>query len=150
MVQQGFWPLTDSLVALRRFGPKGWGLAAAGFIVALLLIGIPASIIGNPFFVRMTPVRPQDYVFWLITAALSGLVAGTFALPRSSVCQGRSLSGGGLSYLAVACPTCNKVVVFLLGVSGALTFFEPAQFFLGIASIVLLGWALALRLRASL
>jgi len=98
----------------------------------------------------MTPVRPQDYVYWLIAAALSGLIAGTFTLPRSSVGQGRALSGGGLSYLAVACPICNKIVVLLLGVSGALTFFEPAQFFLGLASILLLGWALLVRLRASL
>jgi len=150
LVQQGFWPLMGSWVALRLFGPKGWLATGLGFVAALFMIGIPAAIFENPFFVRMTPVRPQDYVYWLITAALSGLIAGTFTLRRSSVCQGRALSGGGLSYLAVACPICNKIVVLLLGVSGALTFFEPAQFFLGLASVLLLGWALLLRLRASL
>ena len=32
-----------------------------------------------------------------------------------------------LAFLAVGCPLCNKVVVLLLGASGALTYFEPIQ-----------------------
>jgi hypothetical protein len=50
--------------------------------------------------------------------------------------------------LAVGCPICNKIVVLLLGVSGALTIFQPLQPVLALAAMVLLGYALFLRLRA--
>ena len=58
------------------------------------------------------------------------------------------MSGGVLSVLAVGCPTCNKLVVLLLGTTGALTFFAPLQIYIGIASVLLLGWTLLLRARA--
>ena len=50
--------------------------------------------------------------------------------------------------LAVGCPTCNKLVVLLLDTTGALTFFAPLQLYIGIASVLLLGWTLLLRARA--
>jgi hypothetical protein len=50
--------------------------------------------------------------------------------------------------LAVGCPTCNKFVVLLLDTTGALTFFAPLQLYIGIASVLLLGWTLLLRARA--
>ena len=39
-----------------------------------------------------------------------------------------------LSFFSVGCPICNKLVVFLLGIGGAMTFFNPLRPFLGIAS----------------
>jgi hypothetical protein len=48
----------------------------------------------------------------------------------------------------VGCPICNKLVVLLLGTSGALTFFGPAQLYIGLVSLALLGWTLRLRARA--
>lgn len=78
----------------------------------------------------------------------SGLIAGTFALPAGAGSEGKVLSGGLLSYLAVGCPICNKLVVLMLGTSGALTFFAPAQLYIGLASLALLGWTLRLRARA--
>jgi hypothetical protein len=133
--------------ALRQFGARGWAfatLAAAGYAV---LAGIPMVMIENPLFRRMTPVRLQDYVFWLGAAALIGLIAGTFAVSGGSV-PGRTVSGGVLGYFAIGCPICNKVAVLLLGVSGALSIFGPAQLIMGIASLLLLGWALLLRTEA--
>jgi len=53
-----------------------------------------------------------------------------------------------LSVLAVGCPICNKPVVLLLGTAGALNFFEPLQLYIGIASVLLLGWTLLLRATA--
>jgi hypothetical protein len=52
------------------------------------------------------------------------------------------------SYLAVGCPVCNKLVVFLIGTSGALTFFAPLQLYIGIGSVLLLAWTLVIRARA--
>lgn len=52
-----------------------------------------------------------------------------------------------LSFFSVGCPVCNKVVVLLLGLGGAMTIFNPLRPFLGLASIVLLGITLFLRVR---
>lgn len=129
------------------FSIRGWLAAAFGGLAALVLIGIPTAIIDTPYFLRMTPVRVQDYAIWGATALLAGLIAGTFALPLRAVGKGKMLSGGFLSYLAVGCPICNKLVVLLLGVSGALTYFAPAQIYIGLASLLLLAWTLRLRVR---
>jgi len=133
---------------LRLFGLRGWVVATAGTMAALILIGVPTAIIDSPFFIRMIPVRTQDYAIWVATAVLAGLIAGTFALSARAGSEGKALSGGFLSYLAVGCPICNKLVLVLLGTSGALTFFAPAQLYIGLASLALLGWTLRLRARA--
>jgi hypothetical protein len=137
----------DVLGALRLFGWRGWAIAILGAAAALLLLGAPTDIVPNQWFTRMTPVRSQDYAIWLATGALFGLVLGTYVVPARACAQGRTLSGGILSFLAIGCPICNKLVVALLGISGALTYFEPAQLWLGLLSLALLLWSLALRAR---
>jgi hypothetical protein len=56
---------------------------------------------------------------------------------------------GMLSFFAVGCPVCNKLVVVALGTTGARQWFEPLQPALAVASIVLLAWALRARLRSA-
>ena len=130
------------------FGLRSWLVAASGGIVTLILIGIPTAIIDNPFFFRQTPVRLQDYIIWVLTGLLTGLFVGTFTLSAKATASGKAVSGGFLSVLAVGCPICNKLVLLLLGTSGALTYFAPAQLYIGIASLALLGWALHLLVQA--
>ncbi len=123
------------------------GLGAA---FATLTIGIPTDVIPNPIFGRMTPVRVQDYVFLIATALLAGILAASYGLPQTRACstaQGRATLGGLLSYLAIGCPTCNKLIVLLFGTSGALTVFEPLQPLLAIASFALLLLAIWIRWR---
>lgn len=130
---------------------RGKQLLAAGMagLAALVLIGIPTAVIPNRWFTRMTPVRPQDYVFLILTVALVALIGATYAAPSSCGSQqGRLTAGGMMSVLAIGCPICNKLVVLLLGVTGALTYFAPIQPLLGLASLGLLGLTLAYRLRA--
>lgn len=117
---------------------------------ALFMIGVPTVLIPNPWFARMLPTRPQDYVFLAVTVLLTALIAATYALPVACPLQeGKVTAGGFLSFLAVGCPICNKIVILALGTSGALRFFEPAQPLLAIAGIGLLGYALSVRLRAT-
>ncbi|MBI2832681.1 MAG: hypothetical protein HYX79_10540 [Chloroflexi bacterium] len=148
----GRWQVMESFRSwgsvFQLLGLRGWLIATIGGIITLTLIGIPTAIIDNPFFVRQTPVRTQDYVIWVATGLLAGLVAGTFTLSAKANASGRAASGGFLSFLAVGCPICNKLVLLLLGTSGALTYFAPAQLYIGIASLALLGWALHLRVQA--
>jgi hypothetical protein len=135
---------------IRPYLPTALLYAALGAAFTTLAIGIPTDVIPNPVFGRMTPVRAQDYVFLALTALLAGVLAASYALPRTRACsteQGRTAIGGLLSFLAIGCPTCNKLVVLLLGTSGALTFFEPIQPLLAIASLALLLIAIWVRWR---
>ncbi len=124
----------------------------------LVRVGIPCpsrhgeDVNPSTFFIRMTPTSAQDYVIWGISAVLIGMISALAWLYPTRTSQdgtgtGRALFGTFLSFLSVGCPICNKLVVLLLGLSGAMTFFNPLRPFLGIASIVLLGVTLFLRVR---
>jgi hypothetical protein len=54
--------------------------------------------------------------------------------------------GGFLAYLAIGCPTCNKVALLALGSSGAINWFAPLQPWLAAVSILALAYALRRRL----
>lgn len=124
-----------------------YGLAGATGVT--LLVGLPTDLLPNPFFVRMLEVRPQDYVFLAVTALLGGALAATYAFPAACPrFEGRFAASGFLTVLAVGCPICNKLVVLALGTSGAMTWFEPFQPVLALASIGLLALALLVRVRA--
>ena len=133
---------------LSRFGVRGWLAATIGAVGAFVALGVPSAIIDNPYFIRMIPVRTQDYVIWLMASMLLGLVLGTFTISSMKGNSGKAFGSGILSLLAVGCPICNKVVVLFLGISGALAFFEPLQLYLGIGSVALLIWTLLLRARS--
>jgi hypothetical protein len=123
----------------------GLGLGAATLVAA----GVPTDVVPTPWFTRMTPVRPQDYAVLALTVALATALGATYAFPAA--CRFRPGTYGAATYLAalaVGCPICNKVVVLLLGVGGALTVFQPLQPLLAAGSLALLGYALTLRLRA--
>ena len=133
------WPARRSIAAL-----VGAGAAA-------LLMGVPTGIVRTSLYTRMTPVTWWDYPVWAISAALVGVMAATYVrtgdgqeLPDRSR---RTVGATLLSTFAVGCPICNKLVVALIGVSGALSYWAPLQPILGIVSILLLGTGLLVRLR---
>lgn len=122
--------------------PTYWLKAFSITVGAGLLIGLPTRLIPSPLFVRMIPTTWIDYALFVISLVLLGL---SWALPRtasSRVTERRSVVGGIGTLLAVGCPTCNKIVLLLLGSGGALSYFAPLQPVLGIAAIVLIGSAL--------
>ena len=131
-----------------------WTVAVVATVVTALLTGLPTEMIGNPWFVRMTPVLWWNRPVWLLTAVLAGLLLATYVGTTSREgADGRSTSrrggiGGALGYLAIGCPVCNKIVVVALGTSGALNWFAPLQPVLAVGSLVLLAVALRARLRS--
>lgn len=148
-ILHGIGAETSSLArTLRAFGVRGWLVAVVAGVGTLLLIGAVSAVFANPYFTRMTPVRAQDFPIWLATGVLAGLIAGTFAIRSVGDHVGKVLAGGLFADLAVGCPVCNKVVVLLVGTSGALSFFEPLQLWIGLGSLGLLLWTLLLRVRA--
>lgn len=126
-----------------------WLAAVAATVASLLVIGVPTGVVSTPFYHRMTPVTWWDYPVWAVSGLLAGLVAATHVRsPLAAAPGGRLFTGGGLlSAFAVGCPICNKIVVALLGVSGALTLWAPVQPILGLLSVGLLAVALRARLR---
>ncbi len=140
-----FAPLASGL---SMYTSKAWMVTILTTALALIVIGLPTAIYENPFFVRMTPVRPQDYVRWVLSSVLIGLIVGSYFAAGSTTGEGKVLSGGVLSLVSVGCPTCNQLVVLFLGTGGALTFLAPLQVYIGVASVLLLGWTFVLRTKA--
>lgn len=134
---------------LRQLPVQYWLLTVPSTIAVGVLTGIPTAIIPNPLFTRMVPAGPLNYAFWAVTSVLLGLVAATYFAKSGApmIGEGKVAGGGILSIFAVGCPVCNKIVVLVLGVSGALTYFAPLQPLIGLVSVVLLVYALRLRLR---
>ena len=128
-----------------------WLRAIAWAGVIGLAIAIPTVLIENSWFRRMTPTRWWDYVLWVPAAGLAGMTISARRLPGAGTCrvEGRTFGGAGLAYLAVGCPICNKIVVSLLGVSGALSYFAPIQPILGVAGMTMIVLALRTALRAA-
>ena len=136
---------------LRRWPTRRWVTVLATAVFTVLVIAIPTDLIDTPLFSRQVPPTVWAWPVLVVSAGLAGLVTATYvaypdgAAPRRS--EGRlGLAGGLVTFFAVGCPVCNKIVLLALGTTGALQFFEPIQPYLAGASILLLGWALYARL----
>lgn len=136
-----------------------WARFIATFVVAAaavaLLTGIPTVLIPNDWFSRMTPAQSYAYPVWVAASALSGILAASYWGVRARVCAtpaSRTAGGAGalLSWLAIGCPVCNKMVVAAVGTSGAFAYFAPVQPWLAAVSIASLLAAVAWRWRALL
>ena len=123
------------------------GLAAAG--VALIL-GIPSDVIPNPWFDRQVPVDAFDVVTLVLLCLLTGALAATYAFAggRTAVAERAGLGSGIVGLFAISCPVCNKLVLALVGASGASGWFASVQPLLGALAVILAATALYVRVRA--
>lgn len=143
------------LDSVALWSSRRWFAACIGAVITALVIGLPTDVIPNPVFGRPVPVTAWSYPVLAITAVLGGLLFATYVREPGAAAvvdeldapARRGTIGGVLSYFAVGCPVCNKVVVLALGTVGAREWFEPVQPYLAVASIVLLLVALRTRLR---
>lgn len=137
---------------LAQWPARRWLTAAGAAVLVALVVGLPTDVIPNPVFGRPVPVTWWSYPVLAITAVLGGLLAATYVRDeRLTPADERIARRGGLaglmSFFAVGCPVCNKLVVIALGTVGARRWFEPFQPYLAAASIVLMVLALRARLR---
>lgn len=126
-------------------------VAVLAAVATGIVLAIPTAIIDNPWFTRMTPVEGDQYFFWISTSLVQGALIASFMVPaaRGGMGGGAGIGSGVLGVLAIGCPICNKLVVALLGVSGAFTYFAPIQPILGAAGLLLASTALIIRMRAT-
>ena len=167
-------PKAGAGVVLAARALRGWTArqvlvaVVAGGAVAVL-VGIATVLIPNPVFAREIPPVWWNYPVWLVTSALSGMLAATYvragavsgpdgggagtapAEPGDGAVARRTgrmgMAGGILAWFAVGCPVCNKLALLALGYSGAITWFAPVQPFLALGALVLTAVALVWRLR---
>lgn len=126
---------------LKTAGAAFWVRAVGWGLLFGMAIGIPTVLVDSPLFSRMTPATWWSYVTWITVSLLGGLVMALRKMVRMCSVEGSATAGGGLAYLAVGCPICNKVVVAMVGTSGALSFFAPLQPVLAAMSLIILGVA---------
>ncbi len=141
----------SGVASVRSWSARRWAVVLLAGGAAALAMGVPTGIVHTSFYTRMTPVTWWDYPVWALSAGLVGLVAATYVripgAPAAADRSKRTLGATLLSALAVGCPICNKLVVALIGVSGALGYWAPLQPVLGVFSIGLLLTSLVVRLR---
>lgn len=136
---------------LRQWPARRWWFAAGTAIATYLFIAIPTDLIDNPVFGRDVPPTPWSRTALAISSVLAGLVAATYVATPDSAPRAREgrlgAAGGMVTFFAVGCPVCNKLVLLALGYSGAIRFFGPLQPYLAVGAIALLGWAFVGRVR---
>ncbi|WP_282689828.1 MULTISPECIES: hypothetical protein [unclassified Streptomyces] len=131
---------------------RQWMVVGAGALATAVLVGVPTAVVPNPVFGRSVPVQWWNYPALVVTALLAGIVLSTYVQQPSEAAttdrEGSRLGalGGVLSFLAVGCPVCNKLVLVLLGASGAMSYWAPLQPLLAVLSVGLLAEAALRRL----
>jgi hypothetical protein len=130
---------------------RRWGMRAArgtvAGVITVLVVGIPTDIIDTPVFGREVPVRAWELPVLLATALLTALWFGIDKPARVERTGTPAALGVALTFFAVGCPVCNKLVLLALGTSGALGLWAPIQPFLAGVSLTMLTAAVIVRWR---
>lgn len=123
----------------------GIGIAAVSYVI----FGIVTAIISNKFFTRMTPFGLWEQISLIVTSMLLGAYFGLAYYGKASgkdkICNTTATAGGVFGFLTFGCSICNKILVFFLGIAGVFTYFEPIRPFLGIVSILFIGYAIYIK-----
>jgi hypothetical protein len=82
-------------------------------------------------------VRTPDVLGLVVLSVLTGALVATYAVAGAAGAGAprAGIGSGIVGWFAIGCPVCNKLVVTLLGASGATSAFAPAQPFLGVAAV---------------
>lgn len=105
-------------------------IAAAAFVA----LGTETALWPNPLFVRMTPTTGFETTILTAQSVLLGLYV---AMRRPACAAASATTGGVLGFLGIACPVCNKILLFLFGSDLLLTYFEPIRLYVGLAGLAL-------------
>lgn len=116
-------------------------LFAVGTFIAL---GTAAALWSNPFFMRMTPTSGFEVA---LLAAQSILLGVYLAIPMPACATKLAGIGGVASFLGVACPICNKILLFLFGAQVLLAYLEPVRIYLAAAGVLITAIAVIVRWR---
>lgn len=120
---------------------------ARGVLIAIgafLVLGTVAALWPNPLFMRMTPTGGFEVA---LLAAQSMLLGAYLAIP-APVCAAKLAGIGGIAtFVGVACPICNKILLFVFGAQVLLTYLEPVRVHLAAAGALITAAAVVVRWR---
>lgn len=120
---------------------------ARGILFAMgsfLVLGTVAALWPNQLFMRMTPTSG----FELTLLAAQSILFGVYLAIPMPACATKLVSIGGVaSFLGVACPICNKILLFVFGAQVLLTYLEPVRFYLAAAGALTTAMAVVIRWR---
>ena len=112
----------------------GWTKGLATALISFALLGRVAALWENPLFVRMTPAGGWEIGLLAVLSALTGVYV---AVRRTACGTRRAGAGGVIGFVGIACPVCNKVLLFLFGGDLLLTYFEPVRIYVAAAGAIL-------------
>lgn len=141
------------LTAFASWPLRRWLVAAGVAVLTFAALGLSTSVIPNPVFGRSIPPTSWAMEVLVITSILTGLLTATYVAtgaPKSESLDRKGTIGALLSYFAIGCPVCNKLVLIALGSTGAVQYFAPVQPYLAVAGVAVLLWALMVRLRGEM
>lgn len=137
--------MPNCLTSILSWPAKRWITAIVTAVLTFLALGIPTAVIENPIFGRAIEVTPWSVPVLAITSILAGLLLATYVRTDNYLVEEKSLKVGGigglLSFFAIGCPVCNKLVLIALGTSGAMSYFAPIQPYLAVFGIAFLIYA---------
>ena len=143
--------------ALSVWPARRWWVAAVAAVAYMLLVAVPTDLVDTPAFDREVPPTWWPWPALVVSSVLAALLTASYVSPPAGRANAGTDAaarggwvGGVLTFFAVGCPVCNKLVLLALGSAGAMAWFEPVQPLLQLAAVGLLGWALRVRFRAEL
>jgi hypothetical protein len=140
-----------TLAQLRSFSPRQWRVAAVVSVAALIAIGTVGQTLPWASPGRVYKIEWWNWATLIASSLLGGLIAATFLTPagrRVRAAAGSGLTGTGAA-IVMACPVCSPLAIPLLGAGGVLAFFRGDRGWLALASVLILGVTLLMRLRAA-
>jgi hypothetical protein len=123
-----------------------WTKGTAAAFLAFAVLGTVSALWLNPLFIRMTPAGGLE----IALLALLSLFLGLYVAVRRPACSNTTAGTGSvLGFLGVACPTCNKILMLLIGGELLLTYFEPVRIYVAAAGVVVVAAAVVRECRRS-
>ena len=120
------------------------GYAFCYSVLFFIVFGVVTVLIPNRFFARMNSTTLLDYVFLALTSLLLGIYLSLHQYQKKNTSKTCDIvaAGGGISgFLSFGCAVCNKILIWLFGMAGVLTYIEPYQPIIGFTGIGLLSYA---------
>jgi len=112
------------------------GVVVMGATFAAL--GTVAALWENPVFIRMIPADGWEISLLAILSVLSGV----YVAIRRPFCSDNTLSAGGVvSFIGLACPICNKILLLAFGSELLMAYFDPMRVYVTAFGILVTAWA---------
>ena len=120
------------------------GAVIAGLSFSAL--GTVSALWDNPLFIRMVPADGWEIFLLAMMAVLFGVYVAIrepvcAALPNQDKSNNRKITLSGIiGFVGVACPVCNKILLYIFGGELLLVYFEPVRIYVALVGVIAGAW----------